>query len=171
VTEAHKDNAQSEPRVFLVSYSIDPENVHPVGKAVGTWCKQFNSASVEWGYVSTTIHAFMTCIGTKLPFSQICVIYIPSPKLHSSGMCHRHGQKARDNVLYDPHLTLLKLFFSPLKVPPLCCSSGLEWSEDTKSYAGGSLLLVGSRWPDRSKVMAQIKRGTLVLQVGGWAAG
>jgi len=48
---------------------------------------------------------------------------------------------------------------------------GLEWLEDPKSYAGGSLLLVGSPLPDRSKVMAQTKRGTLVLQLGGWAAG
>jgi len=48
---------------------------------------------------------------------------------------------------------------------------GLEWSEDPKSYAGGSLLLVGSPLPDRSKIMAQTKIGTLVLQVGGWAAG
>jgi hypothetical protein len=46
---------------------------------------------------------------------------------------------------------------------------GLEWSEDPKSYAGGRLLLVGSPLLDRSKVMAQNKRGTLVLQVGGWA--
>jgi hypothetical protein len=37
---------------------------------------------------------------------------------------------------------------------------------DPKSYGGGSLLLVGSPLPDRSKVMAQ----TLYLQVGGWAA-
>jgi len=48
---------------------------------------------------------------------------------------------------------------------------GLEWPKDPKSYAGGRLLLVGSLLPDRSKVMAQTKRGTLVLQVGGWAAG
>jgi len=48
---------------------------------------------------------------------------------------------------------------------------GLERSEDPKSYAGDSLLLVGSPLPDRSKVMAQTKRGTLVLQVGGWVAG
>jgi len=48
---------------------------------------------------------------------------------------------------------------------------GLEWPKDPKSYAGGSLLLVGSPLPDKSKVMAQTKRGTLVLQVGGWAAG
>jgi len=45
---------------------------------------------------------------------------------------------------------------------------GLEWSEDPKSYAGSSLLLVGSPLPDRSKVMAQTKRGTLLLQVGCW---
>jgi hypothetical protein len=48
---------------------------------------------------------------------------------------------------------------------------GLEWPKDPKSYAGGSLLLVGSPLPDRSKVMAQTKIGTLVLQVGVWAAG
>jgi hypothetical protein len=48
---------------------------------------------------------------------------------------------------------------------------GLEWLKDPKSYAGGSLLMVGSPLTDRSKVMAQTKRGTLVLQVGGWAAG
>jgi hypothetical protein len=42
---------------------------------------------------------------------------------------------------------------------------------DSRSYAGGSVLLVGSPLPDRSKVMAQTKRGTLLLQVGGWAAG
>jgi len=48
---------------------------------------------------------------------------------------------------------------------------GLEWPKDPKSYAGGSLLLVGSCLPDRSKVMAQAKRSTLVLQVGGWSAG
>jgi len=48
---------------------------------------------------------------------------------------------------------------------------GLEWLKDPKSYAGGSLLLVGSPLSGRSKVMAQTKRGTLVLQVGGWAAG
>jgi hypothetical protein len=43
--------------------------------------------------------------------------------------------------------------------------------QDPESYAGGSLLLVGPPLPDRSKVMAQTKRRTLVLQVGGWAAG
>ena len=48
---------------------------------------------------------------------------------------------------------------------------GLEWPKDPKSYAGGSLLLVESPLPDRSKVMAQTKRGTLVLQVESWAAG
>ena len=61
----------------------------------------------------------------------------------------------------------------PPKAPPptFVVVVGLEWSEDHKSCAGGSLLLVGSPLPDRSKVMAQTKRGTLVLQVGGWAAG
>ena len=32
-----------------------------------------------------------------------------------------------------------------------------------------ALLLVGSPMPERSKVMSQVKRGTLVLQVGSWA--
>ena len=32
-------------------------------------------------------------------------------------------------------------------------------------------LLAGSRKPDRSKVIAQTKRDTLVLEVGGWAWG
>jgi hypothetical protein len=32
-----------------------------------------------------------------------------------------------------------------------------------------ALLLVGSPMLDRSKVMAQTKRDTLALQVGGWA--
>jgi len=40
---------------------------------------------------------------------------------------------------------------------------GLEWLKDPKSYAGGSLLLVGSPLPERSKVMTQTKRGTLIL--------
>jgi len=47
----------------------------------------------------------------------------------------------------------------------------LELSEDPKGYAGSSLLLVGSPLLDSLKVMAQTKRGTLFLQVGGWAAG
>ena len=40
-------------------------------------------------------------------------------------------------------------------------------SYDPESYAGSSLLLVGSPMPDRSKVMTQTKRDTLALQVGG----
>jgi len=45
---------------------------------------------------------------------------------------------------------------------------GLVRSYDPESYAGGSLLLVGSHMPDRSKVMTQTKRDALALQVGGW---
>jgi len=45
---------------------------------------------------------------------------------------------------------------------------GLAWSYDPESYAGGSLLLVGSPLPDRSKVMTQTKRDALALQVWGW---
>jgi len=33
------------------------------------------------------------------------------------------------------------------------------------------MLLVGPPMPDRSRVMTQTKRDTLVLQVGGWAQG
>jgi len=44
---------------------------------------------------------------------------------------------------------------------------GLERSYDPVSYAGGSLLLVGSPKPDRSKVMTQTKRDALALHVGG----
>jgi hypothetical protein len=42
---------------------------------------------------------------------------------------------------------------------------GLAWSNDPESYDGGSYCPM----PDRSKVMTQTKRDTLVLQVGGWA--
>ena len=44
-------------------------------------------------------------------------------------------------------------------------------SHDPESYAGGSLLLVGPSMSDRSKVMIQTKRDSLVLQVGCWAWG
>jgi len=44
---------------------------------------------------------------------------------------------------------------------------GLGWSHDPESYTGGSLLLVGSPMPDRSKVMTQTKRETPALQVWG----
>jgi len=45
---------------------------------------------------------------------------------------------------------------------------GLARSHDPESYAGVSLLLVGSPIPDRSKVMTQTKRDALALQVGRW---
>jgi hypothetical protein len=40
-----------------------------------------------------------------------------------------------------------------------------------ESCAGSSVVLVGRPLPDRSKVMTQTKRDTLVLQVGGYAKG
>jgi hypothetical protein len=43
---------------------------------------------------------------------------------------------------------------------------GLVWSYDPKSYA-----MVGPPMPDRSRVITQTKRDTLVLQVGGLAWG
>jgi hypothetical protein len=48
---------------------------------------------------------------------------------------------------------------------------GLVLSHDPESYAGGRLLLVGPPMPDRSRVMTQTKKDTLVLQVGGLAWG
>jgi len=41
---------------------------------------------------------------------------------------------------------------------------GLVWSNDPESCAGGSM-------PDWSRMMIQRKRGTLVLQCGGWVWG
>jgi len=43
------------------------------------------------------------------------------------------------------------------------CGVGLATSYDPESYAGGSLLLVGSPMPDRSKVMTHTKRDALAL--------
>jgi len=55
----------------------------------------------------------------------------------------------------------------PEGVPTLTQWWGFARSYEPESYAGGSLLLVGSPMPDRSKVMTQTKRDTLALQVGG----
>jgi len=44
---------------------------------------------------------------------------------------------------------------------------GLASSYDPESYVGGSLLLVRSPMPDRSKMMTQIKRDALAFQVEG----
>jgi len=43
---------------------------------------------------------------------------------------------------------------------------GLVRSHDPESYAGGSLLLVGTSMPDSSNVMIQAKRDSLVFQEG-----
>jgi hypothetical protein len=43
----------------------------------------------------------------------------------------------------------------------------LSRSYNPASYAGGSLILVGSPNPDRLKVITQIKRFALAFQVGG----
>ena len=58
--------------------------------------------------------------------------------------------------------------FAPRRRPYFDVVVGLVRSYDPESYAGGSLLLVGSPMPDRSKVMTQTKRDALDLQVGGW---
>ena len=52
--------------------------------------------------------------------------------------------------------------------PYLGAAAGLARSYDPDSYAGGSLLLVGTPLPDRSNVMTQTKKDALALQVGGW---
>jgi len=44
----------SDPRAHLFYYSIDTEGAFLIGKADGMWCKQFNSTSVECGYISTS---------------------------------------------------------------------------------------------------------------------
>jgi len=56
---------------------------------------------------------------------------------------------------------------SPPRRPYFDIVVGLARSYDPESYAGGSLLLVGSPMLDRSKVMTQAKRDVLALQVGG----
>jgi hypothetical protein len=48
---------------------------------------------------------------------------------------------------------------------------GLEWSNDPESCAGVVMILVWHHVPDRSKVMTQTKRDTLVLQTGGFGVG
>ena len=60
-----------------------------------------------------------------------------------------------------------KVTLSPRSCPYFHVVVGLARSHDPESYTGGSLLLVGSPMPDRSKVMTQTKRDTLVLQVWG----
>jgi hypothetical protein len=46
---------------------------------------------------------------------------------------------------------------------------GIVWSNDSESYAGGSVATGRASFAGHVKVMTQTKRGTLVLQVGGWA--
>ena len=65
------------------------------------------------------------------------------------------------------HEGITKPVHYPHRHPYFDVVVGLERSCDPESYAGGSLLLVGSAMPDRSKVMIQNKRDALALQVGG----
>jgi hypothetical protein len=58
------------------------------------------------------------------------------------------------------------IYRSPRRYPYFDVVVGLTWSYDPESYAGGSLAVVESPMPDRSKVMIQTKRDTLALQVG-----
>jgi hypothetical protein len=58
--------------------------------------------------------------------------------------------------------------FAPRRRPHFDVVVGLARSYDPESYASGSLLLVGSPMPERSKVMTQTKRDALAFQVGGW---
>ena len=48
---------------------------------------------------------------------------------------------------------------------------GLAWSNETESYAGGSVAIGRASRPERPKVMTQTKKDTLVFQVGDWVWG
>jgi hypothetical protein len=75
--------------------------------------------------------------------------------------------------IYRSHTYLCKIFFliCQLWVYEFGINNlGLVWSCDPESYAGCSLLPEGSPMPDRSRVMAQTTKDTLVLQVG-WGLG
>jgi hypothetical protein len=48
---------------------------------------------------------------------------------------------------------------------------GVAWAGDPESYAGGGSVAPNRAMTDRSTVMTQTKRDTLVFQVGGWAWG
>jgi hypothetical protein len=61
-----------------------------------------------------------------------------------------------------------KLYFSVF-VPYFDVVVGLACSNDSECCAGGSLATGRHCMPDRSKVMIQTKRDTMVLQVGAWA--
>jgi hypothetical protein len=53
----------------------------------------------------------------------------------------------------------------PRRNPYIDVVVGIVWSHDPESCAGGSLLLLGSPTPDRSKVMIQTKRDALKINV------
>jgi hypothetical protein len=63
-------------------------------------------------------------------------------------------------------------FYEPAPPPPPTCFEvlvGLGLSNDPESYSGGSVASGKALMPDMSKVVTQIKRNTLVFQVGVWA--
>ena len=60
---------------------------------------------------------------------------------------------------------------APRRYPYFDVVVGLVQSHNAESYAGGSVASGRAPMPDRSKVMTQTKRDTLVLQVGGLAWG
>ena len=89
--------------------------------------------------------------------------------------CFMWTDRQRHDKANSPFLQLykhLQMNYNTTKPPQRCpyfdVVVGLAWSDDPESYTGGSLLLVGSPMPDRSKAMTQTKRDTLALQVGGW---
>jgi len=56
----------------------------------------------------------------------------------------------------------------PEGIPKVDVVVGLVKLYDPESYAGRSLLLVGSSMPDSSNEMTQTKRDALILQFGRW---
>ena len=59
---------------------------------------------------------------------------------------------------------------APRRYPCFDLVVGVAWAGDPESYAGGSVA-PDRAMSERSNVMTQTKRDTLVLQFGGWAWG
>ena len=70
---------------------------------------------------------------------------------------------AHRNDEHHPIFLPTEIIASPRRCPYFGVVVRLARPNEPESYAGGSLLLVGSPMPDRSKVMAQTRRDTLAL--------
>jgi hypothetical protein len=69
------------------------------------------------------------------------------------------------------YLDVLSINCPPEGVSTLMLWEGLSGQIIPRAMPAVALLLVGPPLPDRSKVMTQTKRDTLVLQVGSYAKG